>query len=883
MVVGESGQRIRSDRLKRDISKDTTLGSERAAASQRPLARSGSSAVLLAAACMNGGPRDSHWTYGTAPMPELCATSATTALSLDGASSRGPAADKTRTDSRIPRVDSDASVEELFREAVRLRSVASSASLQKLNTASPRVRLENSDWKGESESKYGGGAQTASQQTMHGAKESLMSGYEGPGMGACIWGPSGISGTQQISEQALLYGEPGSNNPMWTPLASGNSRTLDCSAPLSCTSETPLFPSAVESYRNCAPGGLGSSRYGRSHLGSSPFVSSAENDVPSTVPTMHLSYMPFLGGTQAPVHATNSDKGDAFFDVGVAPTMHMFSALHGPSIVGDQHPKHPFLQSSSNDSSFSGVSGVAYTAQYLDAYGTLATYDVAGAGSAGATAKLSLLDLTGRVVELARDQHGCRFLQTQLDEGGFELRDQIFDEVRGHFAELAVDPFGNYLCQKLFEACSDSQRLELIEQSEGVFAAISTNTHGTRAVQRIVDCMSTQQHIDAVVHALKPAAVVLMKDVNGNHVIQRCLNRLAPANNQFVYDAVASNVVELATHRHGCCVIQRCMDHANRYQRGQVVEEVTRNALTLVQNAFGNYVVQYVLDLAEPAYTLQVIKRLQGSLSVLSVQKFSSNVIEKCLEQAPPDYRALLIGELISSEELVGRLLFDAYGNYVVQRALTVAQSPQLEILCEAIYPHLPGLRSSPYGKRIQAKIMKRMPRHVLYSNVSSGAMSNGPAPVHSRANGFAPSPYAAVDALGIEDNAGSRAQFRPVPGVAQYRTRADMSRDAASRGGVSGSRADTSDDWAHFAHMMSLSGFGGMSSTYGESTLVQNHSNSSNVSANASNWLPFARAPHSAANPSDRESDLALDVDARPSDYSARTALQPGARGSSR
>lgn len=59
---------------------------------------------------------------------------------------------------------------------------------------------------------------------------------------------------------------------------------------------------------------------------------------------------------------------------------------------------------------------------------------------------------------------------------------------------------------------------------------------------------------------------------------------------QFIYNAVAANCVEVATHRHGCCVLQRCVDHASDHQRIQLVNEITYNALTLVQDPYGNYV-----------------------------------------------------------------------------------------------------------------------------------------------------------------------------------------------------------------------------------------------------------------------------------------------------
>jgi hypothetical protein len=48
--------------------------------------------------------------------------------------------------------------------------------------------------------------------------------------------------------------------------------------------------------------------------------------------------------------------------------------------------------------------------------------------------------------------------------------------------------------------------------------------------------------------------------------LQRCLHRQACADNDFIYTAVAGNIMTIATHRHGCCVLQRCIDFASDEQ-----------------------------------------------------------------------------------------------------------------------------------------------------------------------------------------------------------------------------------------------------------------------------------------------------------------------------
>ncbi|KAJ3039073.1 hypothetical protein HDV00_012631 [Rhizophlyctis rosea] len=322
----------------------------------------------------------------------------------------------------------------------------------------------------------------------------------------------------------------------------------------------------------------------------------------------------------------------------------------------------------------------------------------------GRFATILLEDVIGQIYALCKDQHGCRFLQKQIESQDLKRIQTIFNEIYAHFVELMTDPFGNYLCQKFLEFCNDDQRSMIVEGVAPELVSISLNMHGTRAVQKLIEHLSTKQQIRTMVRALSSSVVVLIKDLNGNHVIQKCLHRLPPEHNQFAYDAVTTHIVEVATHRHGCCVLQRCIDHASKRQQTQLVDEIIYNALTLVQDPFGNYVVQYVLDLPDGRYANAMIQRFIGNICLLSVQKFSSNVIEKCIRVAHIDIRRALVNEILNKDRL-NKLLGDCYGNYVVQTALDFADPMQRKQLVECIRPLLPAVRNTPYGKRLHSKL----------------------------------------------------------------------------------------------------------------------------------------------------------------------------------
>ncbi|KAJ2038667.1 hypothetical protein H4S04_008298, partial [Coemansia sp. S16] len=343
----------------------------------------------------------------------------------------------------------------------------------------------------------------------------------------------------------------------------------------------------------------------------------------------------------------------------------------------------------------------------------------------------TLEGLRGTIFDVCKDQYGCRFLQKKLEDGQEDHVEMILSEVLPRSSVLMIDPFGNYLCQKLLEHCSDKQRTQVIAGVSSDLVSISLNAHGTRAVQKIIELLATQEQIDLVISALRGAVVLLIRDLNGNHVIQKCLSRLSSKNNQFIYDSVAGSCWDVATHRHGCCVFQRCIDFAAESQKSQLVDVIISQALQLVQDPFGNYVVQYVLDLNMEAFSEPLIRKFVDHICGLSVQKFSSNVMEKCIRIASPATRKMLVAPLLQREKL-DALMRDSYGNYVVQTALDFADQYQRLDIIEAIIPLLPLIRHTPYGKRIYIKLQ----RDGFVSAVPSAAGSRHASPTLGPSHG---------------------------------------------------------------------------------------------------------------------------------------------------
>ena len=347
--------------------------------------------------------------------------------------------------------------------------------------------------------------------------------------------------------------------------------------------------------------------------------------------------------------------------------------------------------------------------------------------------------LLGQVRRLSRDQVGCRLVQQALDEEGPMAATLILQEGLPFWGEAMVDPFGNYLFQKILEKVAPEERIMLVKSVSTRLVNASLNLHGTRSVQKIVELCAIDQAngvdkpngeedsaAEILTKALAPAAARLCIDSHGNHVIQRIILKLGPKYSDFVFDAVAASVGDVARHRHGCCVIQRCLDSQQSEARAHLVRRIVDNALDLMQDAYGNYVVQYVLDVCSDDDVHAVCESVVGKVNLLAIQKFSSNVMEKCLERCTERVKEQYMIE-ISESDRIRELMMDPFGNYVVQRALSVATHAQAVRLVEAMKPHLMatqttgpngqrngGVRNTAGGRRIIAKICRRFPNFTL-------------------------------------------------------------------------------------------------------------------------------------------------------------------------
>lgn len=200
-----------------------------------------------------------------------------------------------------------------------------------------------------------------------------------------------------------------------------------------------------------------------------------------------------------------------------------------------------------------------------------------------------------------------------------------------------------------------------------------------------------------------------VRDQNGNHVIQKCIECVPTSYVAGMLDAFLGQVVPLSTHPFGCRVIQRILEHCtdqDKYDKvmteiqmvsmcvkhstsfamtvGGVPAAVTvlwsgcdwccltchmllasficvssshagcfhvQAAVQLAQDQYGNYVIQHVLEYGKPHERTDLVTKLAPHIVSLSQNKFASNVVEKCLLHGGPDQREIIVHEMLCGTE----------------------------------------------------------------------------------------------------------------------------------------------------------------------------------------------------------------------------------------
>ena len=83
----------------------------------------------------------------------------------------------------------------------------------------------------------------------------------------------------------------------------------------------------------------------------------------------------------------------------------------------------------------------------------------------------------------------------------------------------------------------------------------------------LIELLYNENLLHLYTRILTPYIENFIKDINGNHIIQKFVFFIGSPRNQFLFNLINNKIVEIATHKHGCCVLQKCIEGASATQR----------------------------------------------------------------------------------------------------------------------------------------------------------------------------------------------------------------------------------------------------------------------------------------------------------------------------
>ena len=332
-----------------------------------------------------------------------------------------------------------------------------------------------------------------------------------------------------------------------------------------------------------------------------------------------------------------------------------------------------------------------------------------------------------------KDQKWSKFMQKKIDEKSSDFLYKFYEQIKNNLFDIMADQYGNYVIQKFVDNCDKkliSKMLKKLSQNVNskTLYEISINNYGTRPLQKMLENLSsymTQQDINIILNLAKGNVQNLIKDINGNRVIQSIIQNIK--NKEVltpIYKEMSENITEIIKTKSGCCVFAKVLYNIIEEDLNNIVDIIITNFNQFINDEFGNISLKRIIKLNNENYNTKIFNCIKDNIIQLSCQKFSSNVIEACIDNTT-SLKKKTIEKLIENENNIHDLILDQFGNYIVQNALQNAEQKEFDIIIEHIKENEKKLKQTQYGKIIIEKLMKNYKQYLVENKINKNNTKN--------------------------------------------------------------------------------------------------------------------------------------------------------------
>ena len=325
-----------------------------------------------------------------------------------------------------------------------------------------------------------------------------------------------------------------------------------------------------------------------------------------------------------------------------------------------------------------------------------------------------------KLILMIKSQNGSKSIQKKIEEKNNEFTSKFYEQIKNNLFEIFNDQYGNYVIQKLVEHCDKKILSQLLKKLyyggnvennfKNYLLEISINPYGTRALQKLLDNLGstlTEEDINIILKFSQGNIYQMVKDINGNHVIQSIIENIK--NKDYltpIYKEMCDNIVSIMKTKSGsCCVFPKIFNNINDEDSDKMINCIIDNIDKLINDENANFAIQKIIKLNKNVYNNKIFNYIQDKIVKLSMQKFSSNVIETFIVNIP-NLKDKIIEKIIESNSIIN-LLSDKFGNYIIQKALSNANTEDFNTIIKIIKNNVKTLKQSNHGKKIYEKLTK--------------------------------------------------------------------------------------------------------------------------------------------------------------------------------
>ena len=336
--------------------------------------------------------------------------------------------------------------------------------------------------------------------------------------------------------------------------------------------------------------------------------------------------------------------------------------------------------------------------------------------------------INGSWKKMLKDQKGSKLIQKKIEEKSLDFLNKLYEQIKNNLQEIMTDQYGNYVIQKFVEYCDKKIISEMFTQISNSLYEISINNYGTRPIQKMIENLSTNmstQDINIILGMTKGNVLDLIKDINGNRVIQSIIQNVK--NKELLsplYKELSENITEILKTKSGCCVFSKVILNITDNDLNLIVDNIIKNFSSFINDEFGNISLKRLIKLNNENYNSKIFPCIKDSIINLSCQKFSSNVIEACIDNNT-SLKKQMINKLIEDESIIIKLILDQFGNYIVQKALQNSEQKEFDIIIGIIKNNEKKLKQSQYGKVVYEKLMKNYKKYLIDDKSEKGNNKN--------------------------------------------------------------------------------------------------------------------------------------------------------------